>query len=109
MRKVRMGMVDGGPDAFICALPKSQRMDFVVIVMPNHLHFLVLRDKPATVSLAQALELELEIYKSKWLCGLTCAYANYLLIKQAEELVKTGEFGAVKKVIVEYTRLVCKK
>ncbi|MBD1584474.1 Gfo/Idh/MocA family protein [Pseudoalteromonas sp. S16_S37] len=96
-------------------LPKSQRMDFVVIVTPNHLHFPVakmalnngfhvLSDKPATLSLAQALELELEIYKSELLYGLTHAYASYPLIKQAKELVNAREFGTVKKVIVEYTQ-----
>ena len=122
MKKVRMGMVGGGQNAFIGAvhriaafmdgeielvcgafssdearskasglslylpenrcyanydemfksealLPKAQRMEFVVIVTPNYLHFPiakaaiengfhVLSDKPATLNLSEACALE---------------------------------------------------
>jgi len=91
------------------------RMDFVVIVTPNNLHFPiaknalengfhVLSDKPATIDLAQALILEKVIKKSGKLYGLTHTYNGYPLIKQAKHLVCQGELGAIRKVIVEYSQ-----
>ncbi|MDP5040814.1 MAG: Gfo/Idh/MocA family oxidoreductase, partial [Paraglaciecola sp.] len=63
-------------------LPAEQRMQFVVIVTPNHLHFPVakaaleagfhvLSDKPATFDLNQALALADVVKESGKLYGLT--------------------------------------
>src|SRR5688572_4179419 len=63
-------------------LPKEQRMDFISIVTPNHMHFPpakmalengfhVLSDKPATFDLAQAKKLRDLVKKSGLLYGLT--------------------------------------
>ncbi|MBQ4850826.1 Gfo/Idh/MocA family protein [Pseudoalteromonas sp. MMG012] len=96
-------------------LPSSQKMDFVVVVTPNHLHFPVakmaleagfhvLSDKPATFDLTQALLLEALVEKSGRLYGLTHTYTGYPLIKQAKHLVKQTDFGRVTKVVVEYSQ-----
>lgn len=121
--------VDSGSDFFVdesrcygsyeemmkseAALPEAERMDFVVIVTPNHLHFPaakaaleagfhVLSDKPATFDLAEALELKSIVEKSGCLYGLTHNYTGYPLVKQARHMVATGSIGKVKKVSVEY-------
>lgn len=95
------------------ALPADQRMDFISIVTPNHMHFPpakmalengfhVLSDKPATFNLAQSKELAEIIKKSGLLYGLTHNYTGYPLVKQAKEMVATGKLGKIRKVVVEY-------
>ncbi|MEM9079877.1 MAG: Gfo/Idh/MocA family oxidoreductase [Verrucomicrobiota bacterium] len=94
-------------------LPVGERMDFVAIVTPNHMHFPaakaaleggfhVLSDKPATLDLAEAKALKEIIEKSGKLYGLTHNYTGYPMVKQAREMVQGGEFGKVRKIIVEY-------
>jgi len=95
------------------ALPADQRMDFVSIVTPNHMHFPpaklalengfhVLSDKPATFDLKESKELGALIKKTGLLYGLTHNYTGYPLIKEARDMIKAGKIGKVRKVIVEY-------
>ena len=95
------------------ALPEDQRMHFVAIVTPNHLHypvaeaalragFHVLSDKPATFSLAEALQLSALVEETGLLYGLTHTYTGYPLVKEARARVAAGELGAIRKVVVEY-------
>lgn len=94
-------------------LPAEQRMDFVSIVTPNHVHFPpaklalesgfhVLSDKPATFDIGEAKALQQIIASTGKLYGLTHNYTGYPMVKQARDLVKTGEIGEIRKVIVEY-------
>lgn len=95
------------------ALPADQRMDFVSIVTPNHMHFPpakaaleagfhVLSDKPATFTLDEARALTEIVAKTGKLYGLTHNYTGYPLVKQAREMVLTGKLGKIRKVVVEY-------
>jgi predicted dehydrogenase len=95
------------------ALAPNERMDFVSIVTPNHMHFPpakaaleagfhVLSDKPATLDLAESKELGAIVKKTGKLYGLTHNYTGYPLVKQAREMVKSGAFGKIRKVVVEY-------
>ncbi len=95
------------------ALPEEQRMQFVAIVTPNHLHFPVakaaleagfhvLSDKPATYSLQEALDLRSLVNQTGLLYGLTHAYTGYPLVKEARARIAAGELGEIRKVIVEY-------
>lgn len=166
MQKVRMGMVGGGPDAFIGAvhrmaanldgkiqlvcgsfsrdpaksqqmssqlgidaqrcyasyqamfdaearLPADERMEFVAIVTPNHLHFDVARqalqagfhvlcDKPATLNLTQAQQLAAVQQQSGRLYALTHTYTGYPMVVAARQLVVSGQLGKIRKVAVEY-------
>lgn len=96
-----------------CAMPIEQRMQFVVIVTPNHQHFPVakaaleagfhvLSDKPATLNLAEVKTLRHIVKESGLLYGLTHTYTGYPMVKEAQNLVANGEIGKVRKVIVEY-------
>ena len=69
------------------ALPLGERMDFVAIVTPNHVHFPaakaalehgfpVLSDKPATFNLAEAKDLGALVAKTGLLYGLTHNYTG---------------------------------
>ena len=95
------------------ALPLGERMDFVVIVTPNHVHFPaakaaleagfhVLSDKPATLDHAQAVELKKIIDKSGLIYGLTHNYTGYPMVKQAKHMIENGDLGKIRKVVVEY-------
>lgn len=166
MRKLRMGMIGGGPDAFIGAvhrmaanldgqielvcgafssnaekskaagkslylnpkrvyasyadmikkekeLPETERMDFVAIVTPNHVHFdpaklalengfHVIIDKPLTLTLAEAKQLKKVVDKTGLVLAVTHAYTGYPMVKEARQLVASGKLGKIRKVYVEY-------
>ncbi|MEY2640911.1 MAG: hypothetical protein RL150_304 [Candidatus Parcubacteria bacterium] len=176
LRKIRIGMVGGGPGAFIGAvhlramaltgsfelvcgafssdpekskargaelrlptervydswkemldmeakLPKGERMDAVVIVTPNHLHFdvalaaikrafHVICDKPATHRLEDVLALE-----QRWqqVCAerfdrgreepifcITHNYTGYPMVRQARSIIASGELGKVRAIRARY-------
>lgn len=95
------------------ALPAEARMDFVVIVTPNHVHFPVakaaleagfhvLSDKPATLNLQEAKDLAEIVYKSGLSYGLTHTYLGYPLVSAARQIVADGGIGKVRKVFAEY-------
>src|SRR5215510_13738295 len=95
------------------SLPAGERMDFIAIVTPNHMHFPpakmalengfhVLSDKPATLNLAEAKTLQDLVKKTGRLYGLTHNYTGYPLVKEARDMVGAGKLGDVRKVVVEY-------
>ena len=94
-------------------LPEGERMDFVSIVTPNHMHFPpakmalengfhVLSDKPATFDLKEAKTLEKLVKQTKCLYGLTHNYTGYPLVKEARDMIAAGKLGKIRKVVVEY-------
>lgn len=94
-------------------LPAETRMNFVVIVTPNHVHFPVakaaleagfhvLSDKPATLNLQEARELADIVLKSGRAYGLTHTYLGYPLVTVAREIIVSGGIGKVRKVFAEY-------
>jgi predicted dehydrogenase len=94
-------------------LPESKRIDFVSIVTPNHVHydpakqalehgFHVVCEKPMTYSLEEALALEKLVKDSGLVFALTHTYTGYPMIKQAREMLQSGIFGKIRKVVVEY-------
>lgn len=165
-RKIRMGMVGGGPGSFIGAvhriaanldgqielvcgcfsarpeksletgrslflpddriyasyqemiekeslLPEGERMDFVAITTPNHVHFgpammalehgfHVVLDKPMTYTLEEALRLRDKVRETGLLFMLTHTYTAYPMVKEARERVRRGDFGKIRRVYVEY-------
>lgn len=94
---------------------RSDAIDFVCIVTPNHLHlpvataamdcgFHVMSDKPATASLRQAIELEDVVFRTGRLYGLTYTYTGYPLVREARQLVRDGALGTIRKAVVEYSQ-----
>jgi len=95
------------------AMPAARRLDFVVIVTPNHQHFPpaklflesgfnVVCDKPVTFNLAEAKALRKIVAKSGKVFVLTHNYTGNVMVKQAREMVRAGELGEIRKVVVEY-------
>ncbi len=94
-------------------LPESERIDFVSIVTPNHVHygpakmalengFHVVCDKPLALNLAQAETLAELVRKTGLVFCLTHNYSGYPMVKEARALIAAGEIGRIRKVIVEY-------
>lgn len=95
------------------AMPADRRLDFVIIVTPNHQHFPpakafleagfnVVCDKPVTLNLAEAKVLRKIVAKTKKVFVLTHNYTGNAMVKQARAMVRAGELGDIRKVVVEY-------
>jgi predicted dehydrogenase len=165
-RKIRMGMVGGGPGAFIgevhrkasrldghielvagafdidpeksllqgrllnldptrvytdykamiaaeLALPADRRIDFAAVTTPNNWHFPIAKafleagfhvmcEKPMTLNVKEALELKKVVKKSRRVFGLMHNYVGYPMVKLARDMVRQGDLGAIRKVVVQY-------
>lgn len=95
--------------------PEGDRIDFVSIVTPNHLHFgaaeafakrgfHVVCDKPMTTTLADAEALCRLVDETGIVFALTHNYSGYPLVKHARAMVESGALGTIRKVIVEYSQ-----
>ncbi len=94
-------------------LPVTERMDFVAIVTPNHVHFPpakmalengfhVICDKPATFNLKEAKALQKIVKKTGLVFALTHNYTGYPMVKQAKAMIAKGKLGKIRKIVVEY-------
>lgn len=94
-------------------LPDGERMDFVSVVTPNHVHygpakmalehgFHVVCDKPLCFNLEEAHQLVKLVEETGLIFALTHNYTAYPMVKQAREMIRNGELGDVRKVVVEY-------
>jgi predicted dehydrogenase len=93
----------------------SDGIDFVIVATPNHLHcpvakaFLaagihVICDKPLATTLAEGEELVRLVEGGTTLFALTHNYTGYPAVRQAREMVRAGQLGQIRKVMVEYTQ-----
>jgi len=94
-------------------LPLGERMDFVSIVTPNHVHFgpakmalengfHVVCDKPLCFNMKEAKTLQKLVKKTGLLFALTHNYTGYPMVKQAKAMIAKGKIGKIRKVVVEY-------
>ncbi len=94
-------------------LPATERIEFVTIATPNHLHvpvsvafgesgFHVACDKPIALSLEEAKQVCRTVEKSGIVFLLTHNYTGYPMVKQARHMVANGDLGDLIKVIVDY-------
>ncbi|MFN4255893.1 MAG: Gfo/Idh/MocA family protein [Saprospiraceae bacterium] len=94
-------------------LRPEKRIQIVSIVTPNHMHFApakmalengfhVICDKPLAFNMKEALVLEKVVAKTGNIFALTHNYTGYPMVKQARMMLRNGELGAVRKVVVEY-------
>lgn len=165
-RKIRMGMIGGGPGAFIGevhrkaarldglielvagafdidpnksiqqgkalnlapkrvypdyktmiasekALPSDERIDFVAITTPNNWHYPIASDflkagfdimceKPMTVNVLEARKLKKLVEQTGRVFGLMHNYVGYPMVKLARDMVRQGDLGAIRKIVVQY-------
>ena len=163
-RKLRMGMIGGGPGAFIgevhrkaarmdglidlvagafdinprkskqmgrelCIDPKrayrtyeemiekelkrDDKIDFVAITTPNNWHFPIAKDfleagfhvmceKPMTMTVKEAKDLQKIVKKTRRVFGLMHNYTGYPMVKLARDMVRVGDLGKILKIVVQY-------
>jgi predicted dehydrogenase len=97
------------------SLPEEERIDFVSIVTPNHMHhpvarafaeagFNVVLDKPMVHTSQEAEDLTRVVESSGVDFAVTYTYTGYPMVKQARHMVREGLLGKIRKVIVEYNQ-----
>lgn len=95
------------------ARPAGERIDIVVVVTPNHVHypvakafaeagFNVVSDKPLVHTTEQANDLVETVRRTGVVFGVTYNYTGYPMVKEARAIVQRGELGALRKVVVGY-------
>lgn len=91
------------------AMPASDRIDFISVTTPNHTHYEIAKaaveaginvvcDKPMTFDLKQAEDLAAAVAKSGVVFALTHNYTGYPLVRQAREMILSGELGEIQAV-----------
>ncbi len=92
---------------------RPDKIDFVVIVTPNNLHYPtakafleqginVVCDKPLTPEVAQSEELaKLAQERGVFFC-VTYTYTGYPMVKHAREMIRRGDLGEIRFVNAEY-------
>ena len=95
------------------ALPPGERVDFISICTPNSTHFPIAKacleagfdvmcEKPMTMTVEQADELSALVKKTGRVFGLLHTYTGYPMVKLAKDIVKDGDLGRIRKVVVQY-------
>lgn len=90
-------------------------IDFVIVATPNHLHYPVAQaflgadihvicDKPLALTVAEGEELVRLVEAGTTLFALTHTYTGYPAVREARALVRGGQLGEIRKVLVEYTQ-----
>ena len=94
-------------------LPEGERVDFVSITTPNNWHFHIARDllnagfhvmceKPMTFNVKEAKELRKIVKQSRKVFGLMHNYTGYPMVKLARDMVRQGDLGKIRKIVVQY-------
>jgi predicted dehydrogenase len=94
-------------------LPEGEKVDFVSIVTPNSSHFPIAKklltagfhvmcEKPMTFSAREARELQKIVKASGKVFGLMHNYTGYPMVKLARDIVRDGDLGEIRKIVVQY-------
>jgi len=92
---------------------RDNGMDFVVIATPNHTHFPiaahaldagfhVVCDKPVGISVDEAEVLRDLVGAKNLQFALTHNYTGYPMVREARDMITSGELGEVRRVSCEY-------
>jgi len=95
------------------ALPADKRIEVVSVVTPNALHypfaksllgagFHVVCEKPMTMTVNEAVELEKLVEKTKLTFALTHTYTGYPMIRQMRDLIAKGVLGSIQRIDAQY-------
>ncbi|MBU1338468.1 MAG: Gfo/Idh/MocA family oxidoreductase [Acidobacteria bacterium] len=92
---------------------REDRIDFVIIVTPNHTHFPIAElalqkgfhvvcDKPLTTDSREAQKLADMSREKDLLFCVTYAYAGYPIVKHIRDIIARGDLGEIRFVQAEY-------
>jgi predicted dehydrogenase len=103
-------------DALIEAEKKmaaDRRIEAVAIVTPNALHykfakslldngFHIVCEKPMTMTVKEALDLEELVAKQKLTFALTHTYTGYPMVRQMRDIIASGALGTIQRIDAQY-------
>jgi len=92
---------------------RDDGIETVSIMTPNNSHYAIARaflehgvdvicDKPLTTEVEHAVELMRLARRSGLVFGVTYCYSGYPMVRQAREMVRSGELGHIRLVQVEH-------
>ena len=92
---------------------REDGLEVVSIITPNNSHYAIARafleqgidvicDKPLTTDVEQALELMRLVRQTGLVFGVTYCYSGYPMVRQAREMVRSGDLGEIRLVQVEH-------
>ena len=95
------------------ALPADKRMEVVSIVTPNAFHypfaksllnagFHLVCEKPMTMTVGEALELEKLVAEKKLTFALTHTYTGYPMVRQMRDIIAKGVLGTIQRIDAQY-------
>jgi predicted dehydrogenase len=95
------------------ARPAGEKMEVVSIVTPNALHypqakkllnngFHLVCEKPMTMTVREALDLESLVAKTKLTFALTHTYTGYPMVRQMRDLIAKGVLGTIQRIDAQY-------
>lgn len=94
-------------------LPAGKRMEVVAIVTPNALHypfakkllsngFHLVCEKPMTMTVEEALDLEKLVAEKGLTFALTHTYTGYPMVRQMRDIIATGALGTIQRIDAQY-------
>ncbi len=103
-------------DSFIAgekSLSQDERIEVVVIVTPNSLHyemakklieedFHVICEKPMTVTVTEAFDLSKSLDDHPVVFALTHTYTGYPMVRQLRSMISQGDIGRIQRVDIQY-------
>ncbi len=95
------------------ALPLEERIELVAIVTPNALHFSFAKklllagfhlvcEKPMTMTVDEAMELEKLVNQKKLTFALAHTYTGYPMVRQMKDLIAQGVLGTIQRIDAQY-------
>ena len=95
------------------ALPEGDRIQVVAVVTPNYLHypfakklltnkFHVVCEKPMTMTVEEAEELEKIVKETKLTFSLAHTYTGYPMVRQMRDLISQGILGTIQRIDAQY-------
>jgi len=111
-----LGRIYESVDALIegeTGLPVAMRMQAVAVVTPNALHypfakkllesgFHVICEKPMTMTVEEALDLERTVAEKQLTFALTHTYTGYPMVRQMRALIGQGVLGTIQRIDAQY-------
>ena len=95
------------------AFPSDKRMEVVSIVTPNALHFPfakrllnagfnVICEKPMTMTVGEAEDLEKLVAEKKLTFALAHTYTGYPMVRQMRDIISKGLLGTIQRIDAQY-------
>jgi predicted dehydrogenase len=105
----------GYADMALAEAKRADGIDFAIVATPNHLHYPVAKafleagihvicDKPLAFTVAEGEALVELVNRASPLFALTHNYTGYPAVRQARDMVRTGQIGEIRKILVEYNQ-----